>query len=161
LLLELNKEQLGMPRGFGKARLELTVTETLRERLAVRTCTDPNIEVTKTASNILETIAEVGSYYSPEDKKRINNINRDLEQIYEEIDNWRINSDKYSTLFDRLHAILDRSNSSLKKCLSDCEIQKDTINYLKDELVKAKIENINLKTIQAEHCIGCPASYIQ
>ena len=178
-----------MPRGFGKARLELTVTETLRERLAAKTGTDQNIEVTKTASNILETVAEVGSYWSTEDKRQVNILNRQIVQTGVEVDrlaelhkNWHKVHEKqftqaldsfykllhasnegftiFENVISRLFAVIGRYESSLEKCLSACKIYKDTIDYLKDELVKAKIENIRLKAVQAEHCIGCPASYL-
>ena len=192
----MNKEQLGLPRGFGKVRFELTVTETLRERLAAKTGTDPNIEVTKFAANALETIAEVGSYWSPEDTGQLNILNREIFQINGVVNSfvgssrhWLKVGEKhfiqaldsyykvlhisneaftiYEDVIARLHAVIASYESSLEKYksilenyLHACEVNKDTINYLRDELVKAKIENIRLKAIQAEHCIGCPASYL-
>ena len=53
-----------MPRGFGKTRFELTVTESFRERFAAITGADPNIEVTKKAAEVLENLANGGSFFS-------------------------------------------------------------------------------------------------
>ena len=60
-----------MPRGFGKTRLELTVKETWRERAAATCGVDQNIEVTKIAAKVLETFADTGSYWSPQDKRQL------------------------------------------------------------------------------------------
>ena len=63
-----------MPRGFGKTRLEVTVPETWRERFAAKTGTDQNIEATKKAGQVLEVVADEGSYYSKEDLQNIDLI---------------------------------------------------------------------------------------
>ena len=136
-----------MPRAFGKARLELTVTETWRERAAARNGVDPNIEVTKKAAEVLEAFADTGSYWSPQDKKSLRLL---------------------TGYFDRIHTTwfgdngwANRAINGIDKLLAMVDFWKNTAYVLSAGLTAQNLENQRLRALLEEHSKGCPASELK
>ena len=136
-----------MPRGFGKTRLELTVTETWRERAAARNGVDPNVEVTKEASKVLEAYADTGSYWSPQDVKSL----RLLTEYFDRID---------ITWFGK-NGWAERAINGIDKLLAIVDFWKNTAYALSAGLIAQNRENQRLRALLEEHCKGCPASELK
>ena len=140
-----------MPRAFGKARLELTVTETWRERAAARNGVDPNIEVTKKAAEVLEAFADTGSYWSAEDFVALGVLENNFKKLAVSV----------KTLITKNGEQRDEIIGWVYQLMNSVDHWRNIANDLSVGLTAQNLENQRLRALLEEHCKGCPASELK
>ena len=132
-----------MPRGFGKARWELTVQDSTRNGIAEKLGADENLEVTREAGRLLDNFAKYGVVF-----------NRVQAEHYLDV---RERSD----LFSRAQDTAEQAISTTERAVFLAQVYEKATYNLAAKLVVERKKNERLTALLEEHCKGCPASELR
>lgn len=129
------------------ARQQITTTGSWLMRFARQTNTDPNIEARKKAGEVLETVADVGSYFCDEDLLRMKLITGKTKWLTE-------------TTGIVLSGFKEAANAAKTAFLLAEKLREEKFE-LEVKLWLEQNENKRLRALLEEHCKGCPASELK